>query len=304
MRCPVCGKEKKQSSLSGFDCEYCGFKNAFVKEEYEQEIENFEENSKRQSLLSEAQTKKKLISQFVSTVDTESAKKKSRNEEKHDQTDFTNNKNSGSEYCSIYYGDAYRGLYLTTISGEGIGRSKYKKQYGGYGRYADVCLQIEPCNIESGLVFNVSTKAIPARYIPAVEKAVREAVSVISITGVKVTLCDGSYHPVDSTKDDFEIATGEAFLQALSKTTRVFLEAIGIVNIYVPSDHIGDILAGISTRRGRILSLNDTDNQSMSMSMVGAELPLAELDEFVDMAQSVTKGRGNISVRFSRYDKR
>lgn len=181
---------------------------------------------------------------------------------------------------------------------------KYKKQTGGHGQYGHVFLDVAPLAEEP---FNFSETifggAVPKQYIPAVEKGVREAIQegVLAgypVTNVKVTLVDGSYHPVDSSEMAFKIAAAMAFRKAMEQAKPVLLEPIMSVEVRVPENFMGDIIGDLNSKRGRILGMEPEGK----MQVIRAQAPLAEMYRYAIDLKSITQGRGSFKMEFSHYE--
>ncbi|MCR5213588.1 MAG: elongation factor G [Eubacterium sp.] len=184
---------------------------------------------------------------------------------------------------------------------------KYKKQTGGHGQYGHVKITMEPSgDMETPYVFDqiVVGGAVPKNYFPAVEKGVAESVksgplAKYPVTGVKVVLYDGSYHPVDSSELAFKVATEQAFKKAFMDASPVLLEPISSFKVVVPNDYTGDVMGDLNKRRGRILGMNPLDN---GYQEILAEVPYIELYEYDTKLYSMTKGSGVFSYEFARYE--
>jgi len=190
-----------------------------------------------------------------------------------------------------------------TISAEAEG--KYIKQTGGRGQYGHVKLIVEP---NPGKGFNFVSEIvggiIPKEFIPAIEKGVREATQEGVLAGypivdVKVKLIDGSYHEVDSSDLAFAIAGSLAFKDACKKANPVLLEPIMKVEIVVPEEYLGDVLGDISSRRGKVESMDMRGNARVILAYV----PLAEMFGYATTLRSLTQGRGTFIMQFSHYEK-
>jgi len=190
-----------------------------------------------------------------------------------------------------------------TISAEAEG--KYIKQTGGRGQYGHVKLIVEP-NPGKGFHFvsEIVGGVIPKEFIPAIEKGVREATQEGVLAGypivdVKVKLIDGSYHEVDSSDLAFAIAGSLAFKDACKKANPVLLEPIMKVEIVVPEEYLGDVLGDISSRRGKVESMDLRGNARVILAYV----PLAEMFGYATTLRSLTQGRGTFIMQFSHYEK-
>ena len=190
-----------------------------------------------------------------------------------------------------------------TISAEAEG--KYIKQTGGRGQYGHVKLIVEP---NPGKGFNFVSEIvggiIPKEFIPAIEKGVREATQEGILAGypvidVKVKLIDGSYHEVDSSDLAFAIAGSLAFKDACKKANPVLLEPIMKIEIVVPEEYLGDVLGDISSRRGKVESMDMRGDARVILAYV----PLAEMFGYATTLRSLTQGRGTFIMQFSHYEK-
>ncbi len=182
---------------------------------------------------------------------------------------------------------------------------KHKKQSGGRGQYGHVHLKVEPLQRGKGFEFvdAVVGGVVPGRFIPAVEKGVIDAMErgVISghkVVDVRVTLFDGSSHPVDSDEISFKIAGSMAFRKGFKEAKPILLEPIYELEVLVPDEHMGDIMGDISGRRGKILGMEgEGANQKIK-----AHVPLKELYKYANILRSMTQGRGVFMQKFSHYE--
>jgi elongation factor G len=195
--------------------------------------------------------------------------------------------------------------YRETIKGTSSHQGKYKKQTGGRGQYGDCWLKIEPLARASGFEFvdDVVGGVVPNKYIPAVEKGVREAMEEGIVAGYKVvdlrvSIHDGSYHDVDSSDMAFKIAGSMAFKKCFTDAKPVLLEPIMTIMVTVPEDNLGDVMGDLSGKRGKILGI-DTRGRSQ---VVRAQAPLAELYKYSTTLRSMTQGRGMYEAEFSHYE--
>ena len=194
--------------------------------------------------------------------------------------------------------------YRETIRSEVRVEGKYKKQTGGRGQYGHVWLRLEPLT-EEPFQFGeeIFGGAVPKQYIPAAEKGVREAMQegVLAgypVTGVKVIIYDGSYHPVDSSELAFKIAASMAFKKGTQQANPILLEPIMEVEVTVPENFMGDIIGDFNTKRGRILGMESADKKTK----IKALAPLAELTRYAVDLKSMTQGRGSFQMRFNSYE--
>lgn len=198
---------------------------------------------------------------------------------------------------------AYRETIRKTVQAQG----RHKKQSGGHGQFGDVFIRFEPCSSEE-LVFEeeVFGGAVPKNFFPAVEKGLRESMAhgVLAgypMVGVKAVLYDGSYHPVDSSEMAFKLAANLAFKNGIPNASPALLEPVGSLHAAIPEDTMGDIMGDITKRRGRVLGMSPSPEDS-SMQVIEAEVPMAEMADFSTMMRSVTRGRGSFELEFLRYD--
>lgn len=195
--------------------------------------------------------------------------------------------------------------YRETIRKKVKVQGRHKKQSGGHGQFGDVWVEFEPCESDD-LVFEetVFGGSVPRNYFPAVEKGLRESakkgvLAGFPMVGVKATLVDGSYHPVDSSEMAFKTAANLAYKAGIPQASPVLLEPIGTLSVYVPGDNTGDIMGDINKRRGRVLGMNPAEN---GLTCVEAEVPMAEMGDYSTMLRALTQGRGYFRFRFERYE--
>lgn len=198
--------------------------------------------------------------------------------------------------------------YRETIKSKATAEGKHKKQSGGHGQFGHVFLDIEP--LTTGEPFEFVDKifggAVPKQYIPAVEKGVRETLEKGLIAGfpminVKVTLTDGSYHPVDSSEMAFKVAAAQALKKAVPEAKPILLEPIYNVDVVIPEDYMGDVMGDFSSRRGRILGMEHHRNRK-GIIVVKAQVPLAEMKDYVTVLRSMTQGKGTFNMEFFDYE--
>jgi len=195
--------------------------------------------------------------------------------------------------------------YRETIHGTCETQGKYKKQSGGRGQYGDVWIKIEPLSSGEGFEFvdNIVGGVIPGKFIPAVEKGIREAMEEGVLAGyqvvdVRVSLYDGSYHNVDSSEMAFKVAGSMAFKKAFAEANPVLLEPIYDIEVVVPEEYMGDVMGDISSRRGKISGMDSEG----PFQIVKAKVPLAELYRYSTTLRSITHGRGLHRRKFSHYE--
>jgi elongation factor G len=189
--------------------------------------------------------------------------------------------------------------YRETITAVAEGEGKFVKQTGGRGHYGHVLILMEPGPRGSGVTVTDEVKSgrIPRHYLPAVEEGIRDSLTSGPLAGypvvdAKVTILDGSYHEVDSSEFAFDIAASMAVREAARKAVAVLLEPIMKVEITTPADYLGDIMADINARRGKVKSLETR----LHTQVVKAEVPLADMFNYSTAMRSLTKGRASYSM--------
>ena len=184
---------------------------------------------------------------------------------------------------------------------------RHKKQSGGHGQFGDVKMSFEPSgDLESAYVFEekVFGGAVPKNYFPAVEKGVQECclkgpLAGYPVVGIKATLLDGSYHPVDSSEMAFKMASTIAFKEGFMKATPVLLEPIASVKVIVPDKFTGDVMGDLNKRRGRVLGMNSVAGGKQE---IVADVPMSEMFGYNTDLRSMTGGIGEFAYEFSRYE--
>ena len=185
--------------------------------------------------------------------------------------------------------------------------TKYKKQSGGHGQYGHVKMRFEPSgDLETPYVFEeeVVGGAVPKNYFPAVEKGVAECIlrgplAAYPVVGLKATLTDGSYHPVDSSEMAFKMAATLAFKKGFMEANPVLLEPIASLKVTVPDKFTGDVMGDLNRRRGRVLGMNSNHN---GKQIIEADVPMSELFGYNTDLRSMTGGMGTYEYEFSRYE--
>lgn len=184
-------------------------------------------------------------------------------------------------------------------------QGRHKKQSGGHGQFGDVWIEFEPCDSDE-LVFEekVFGGAVPKNFFPAVEKGLRDctAKGVLAgypMVGIKATLVDGSYHPVDSSEMSFKMAAAVAFKDGIPQASPVLLEPIGTIKVLVPDEMLGDVIGDINKRRGRIIGMNPAENK---MQEIIGEVPMAEMSDFSTAMRSITQGTAVFTLTPTRYE--
>ena len=184
---------------------------------------------------------------------------------------------------------------------------RYKKQSGGHGQFGDVKMSFEPSgDLETPYVFEekVFGGAVPKNYFPAVEKGVQECcvkgpLAAYPVVGIKATLLDGSYHPVDSSEMAFKMAATLAFKKGFMEAGPVLLEPIASLRVVVPDSITGDVMGDLNRRRGRVLGMNSLHGGKQE---IVADVPVSELYGYNTDLRSMTGGIGVFSYEFSRYE--
>ncbi len=198
---------------------------------------------------------------------------------------------------------AYRETIRKTVQAEG----KHKKQSGGHGQYGHVKITFSPGE-EEGLTFTESVVggAVPKNFFPAVEKGLQEAMQRGVLAGypmvrLKADLYDGSYHDVDSSEMAFKVAASLAYKDGIARAKPVLLEPVGELKVRVPEALVGDIMSDIPKRRGRVLGIGAAENKP-GYQVVDAEVPKAEMQDYVVTLRAMTQGRGSFTYYFVRYE--
>ena len=195
--------------------------------------------------------------------------------------------------------------YRETVGRTSAADYTHKKQTGGHGQYARVAIEIRPLSRGSGLQFNskVVGGSVPREFIPAVEKGVMETaregvVAGYELTDCEITLLDGKHHPVDSSEMAFKLAAGQALKEAVSGAHGVLLEPVMTIRVRTPEGNAGDIVGDLNTKRARIHGIAPDG----SLSVVDADVPLAEVQRYASDLRSLTQGRGLFELEFDRYE--
>ena len=199
-----------------------------------------------------------------------------------------------------------RVAYREKIKGKVEAHGRHKKQSGGSGQFGDVWIRFEPQDEQDDMIFaeEVFGGSVPKNFFPSVEKGLRNSVTkgVLAgypLVGLKATLYDGSYHPVDSNDMAFQTAARLAYQDGIPKAKPTILEPIGLLQVTIPDANLGDIMSDISSkRRGTVLGMNAEDG----MQTVEAEVPMAEMSSYTIDLRSMTQGRGSCTCKFIRYE--
>ncbi len=197
---------------------------------------------------------------------------------------------------------AYREKIKKKVEAHG----RHKKQTGGSGQFGDVWIRFEPQDEQDGLIFaeEVFGGSVPKNFYPAVEKGVQEAIQKgplagYPMVGLKATLYDGSYHPVDSNEMAFKLAAILAFKEAMPNAMPTLLEPIGSLLVTIPDNFMGDVIGDLNKRRGRVMGMNPDGEGN---TVVEAEVPMAEMSSYAIDLRAMTQARGSFSLTFQRYE--
>lgn len=194
--------------------------------------------------------------------------------------------------------------FKETIRAKVTAEHKHKKQTGGRGQYGHVIIEMEPLpDAEFEFVDKVFGGAVPRNFIPAVEKGMREAIAhgVLAgypVTNIRISLLDGSYHPVDSSEMAFKIASHQAFKKGMQAAKPVLLEPIYTVEVRIPQEYMGDVIGDLNKKRGKVLGMDTQGN----FQVVKALVPLAEMARYAIDLRSITQGRGTFTMEFFGYE--
>jgi elongation factor G len=196
--------------------------------------------------------------------------------------------------------------YRETITVKNNAEYRHKKQTGGAGQYGHVFLDMEPLARGAGFEFTekVVGGSVPREFFPAVEKGVREGMKEgilahYPITDVRVTLTDGSSHPVDSKAIAFELAAAQAVKKGMSQGHAILLEPIMTLRVRVPDQFTGDVLGDLnSAKRGKVHGMSPEGG----FTVIEAEAPLAEIQDYANDMRALTQGRGSFEMEFNHYE--
>ena len=194
--------------------------------------------------------------------------------------------------------------YRETITSKVEDSYTHKKQTGGSGQFGKIDYIVEPGETGSGFEFEstVTGGNVPREFWPAVEKGFKSCMDEGVLAGypmldVKVNLFDGAFHAVDSSAVAFEIAARGAFRQSIPKAAPQLMEPIMKVDVFVPEDHVGDVIGDLNRRRGMINSQEPTPTGVR----VKANVPLSEMFGYIGDLRTMTSGRGQFSMEFENY---
>ncbi|MBS4021491.1 MAG: elongation factor G [Dethiobacter sp.] len=194
--------------------------------------------------------------------------------------------------------------YKETIGAKVKVEGKFVRQSGGRGQYGHVWLELEPLEPGGGYIFEnkIVGGVIPREYIPAVDSGVKEAMcsgvlACYPVIDIKVAVVDGSYHDVDSSEIAFKVAASMAFKSGVLKASPKLLEPVMKVEVTIGEEYMGDVIADVNARRGRI----EGSEQRAGSQVIRARVPLAEMFGYATELRSRTQGRGTYSMEFSHY---
>ena len=196
--------------------------------------------------------------------------------------------------------------YRETIKKKVEAHGRHKKQTGGSGQFGDVWIRFEPQYESDDMIFaeEVFGGSVPKNFFPAVEKGLRDAANkgVLAgypLVGLKATLYDGSYHPVDSNEMAFKTAAQLAYKEGIANANPTILEPIGELKVTIPDSYLGDVMGDLNKRRGRVMGMNPTGDGEQILE---AEVPMAEMTSYAIDLRSITQSRGSFTFSFVRYE--
>jgi elongation factor G len=194
--------------------------------------------------------------------------------------------------------------YKETLTAEAEGDGRYIRQTGGRGQYGHAKIRLRPTT-EADFIFNnkIVGGLIPKEFIKPIEQGIKEALETgplagFPVTGVEVDLYEGSYHEVDSSEIAFKIAGSMAFQDASKKARPVIMEPIMAVEVVTPEEYMGSIVGDITSRRGRIQSMEARGNAQV----IAARVPLSEMFGYATDLRSLSQGRANYTMQFAAYE--
>ena len=196
--------------------------------------------------------------------------------------------------------------YRETIKKKVEAHGRHKKQTGGSGQFGDVWIRFEPQYESDDMIFaeEVFGGSVPKNFFPAVEKGLRDAANkgVLAgypLVGLKATLYDGSYHPVDSNEMAFKTAAQLAYKEGIANANPTILEPIGELKVTIPDSYLGDVMGDLNKRRGRVMGMNPTGDGEQILE---AEVRMAEMTSYSIDLRSITQSRGSFTFSFVRYE--
>ncbi|HUP63772.1 MAG TPA: elongation factor G [Thermoanaerobaculia bacterium] len=195
--------------------------------------------------------------------------------------------------------------YRETITRSADAHGRHKKQSGGHGQFADCKIKMEPLprGGEFEFVDEIFGGAIPRQYIPAVEKGIQEArtqgyLAGFPVVDFRVRLLDGQFHTVDSSELAFKIAGSLAFREGMASARPTILEPVMHVEVYTPSEYMGDLMGDLTSRRGKMEGIESDDESQV----IRAQVPMAEMLTYGSTLRSITQGRGSFHMEYSHYE--
>jgi elongation factor G len=195
--------------------------------------------------------------------------------------------------------------YRETITASTEAHGRHKKQTGGHGQFGDCKIRLEPLprGADFEFVDDIFGGSIPRQFVPAVEKGIQDArlrgyLAGYPVVDFRVTVFDGSFHPVDSNELSFKMAGRLAFKDGMTRARPTILEPIMNVEVHAPSDYAGDLMGDLNGRRGRISGMDSRG----AMTVIRAQVPMAEMLTYEQHLTSVTGGRGSYNMEYSHYD--
>jgi elongation factor G len=194
--------------------------------------------------------------------------------------------------------------YKETLTQEAEGEGKFVRQTGGRGQYGHAKIRVRPTS-EKDYIFNNKTigGSIPKEFIKPIDQGIKEALETgplagYPVTGVEVDLYDGSFHDVDSSEIAFKIAGSMAFQDACKRARPVLMEPIMAVEISTPEDYMGEVIGDITSRRGRVQSMEARG----STQVIACKVPLSEMFGYATDLRSMSQGRASYSMQFAAYE--
>ncbi len=194
--------------------------------------------------------------------------------------------------------------YRETATVEATAEGRFIRQTGGRGQYGVVELKIQPTGAGIYIVNNIKEGHVPKEFYPAIEQGIRESIDTgqlagYPITNIEVEILDGAFHEVDSSELAFKIAATIAFREAFVKAEPTFLEPIMDLEIVTPDAYVGNIIADLSARRGRVVNMETVKGHKIIHGFV----PLAETFGYATTLRSLTQGRVSHSMQFAQYER-
>ena len=195
--------------------------------------------------------------------------------------------------------------YRETITRKAEAHGRHKKQTGGHGQFADCRIRVEPLprGADFEFVDDIYGGSIPRNFIPAVEKGIQEVrrkgyLAGFPMVDFRVILYDGQYHDVDSSELAFKLAGALAYKEAMEKAKATLLEPIMTIEVAAPNEYVGDLMGDLSSRRGQVQGM---DTAADDLTLIRAQVPMAEMLTYGAQLRSITQGRGSFHMEFSHY---